>query len=1475
MKRKKYGMKTVMCILCIILIFFNLASLIYNKIFNSKVVMATTTLGSGITRIADKSTVDSYKDIETNSLIGGRYNGRVWTDKSVYSHDQYPEVKLDEKFNISYDDDFLTVFSALGSSQLTKSPIAMDVSIMIDVSGSMGTDVVDNTSHDDSTIRIAHSRIQLTINAVNNAIDTLMEANENNRVCVVTYGGTAFTLMELGHYTKLEGSSTYITVKDFTTYNESSYSASGSCAYTLCANAKKDGDEINRTIRNNYANDVPVAKRNTIDACIGFHTNMQAGIYKGFDELYKNVEDDVIRFPSAIIMTDGGSNYALKNNSGGITGDEWHDVPIPDSLTGYDISSSSYQKYRAETNQVTRGGKEVILDIMMTASYMKVKVQKKYEKIFNASTLAEQGNTFDFQVHTVSVDTQSMFENTNAKWQVPRIYSTLDPKEYFKAELPGVTWEYKKDSTDAYALFEEWKTSPDGISTTFKDTGNNTINFKINKLNDETEVSNKEIIENIIYNDTFQDITAGNVDDCFKEIIVNATSFNPIGDSENDADAASALSYVDPIGKYMEVKDVKKLLLFGQSYNVIKDEEIKVEDIDGQKVSRQYYRAVSSDNNDLEIKNPSYTTETKFKLSEIKIWKEISNSYMTDEWTDADKNFDEALHITVPSNAIPIHLDTIELDGANRVKKYESNQNTDSALPIRVVYTIGISSKIINQTTQRVDLTKLSRQYFMDKKEEVDEGGQKKKYIDFYSNYYSGELYDEKIGETFGNAAITFTPSSTNRFYIFQKNLTIYTTSTGGDDKGEGELASTGGTVNLTGTVTDIESIDKDATYYFAIDYYIPGEQADGSKGRAVKYATSHKGEDFFGANGECYLSYYNTTQKKEVESKGANVVVTTKKGTKRVGDLKYLAGIKTENVTNTANTYYAPSYGHIEEDGNYSIITYFGNNGKLRLQTTELLITKTVENKDKDHYLKAINQDFNFTLTLDEEIDNNKVIIYKCKWNGSEWLPKAGKTYVITNNEGYILYEDGNTSPYWVGNEETQRLVGEDGKITVYKNSSKDGGQVIDVYKDRDKIESDYKLDVQMQTETLNFVKGPENKITTTFTLKDGEGVLLTDMGADTGYTVTEEDTDELGKGFEFVSVNEQTDTSTFSGTTAAGKTEKVEFINKYTETINDLQLSKTVIATKEQQNIDWTFKITFIPTKDVAIFDKYKYEGISIVNGVEAPADGEIQFEKNSDGTSTGTINLKHGQAIKIKDIAEEITYKITENGANENKYTTTFKINYEQESQNYIDGATGQMAEDQIVDFINAYQIVDFEFTKVANEDITNKLSGAKFQLYELICEDPNHTETDHDKIIDTNNVSTCWKKIGEVISGESYIGEEKLENGQVKFENIMIEKEYRLIEVTSPLNRTKPIGQWKIIFKADKVIPEIKVVGNAKKTPAFMENGSELLLPNMSIFQLPNLGGGGNIIYIFIALILIFLSYYRATLKRKRRKIRKCK
>ncbi len=697
--------------------------------------------------------------------------------------------------------------------------------------------------HKDMDERISHSRIYKVVEAINNTIDTLMELNETNRVTVVGYGGSAAVILPLGHYEKT-GDQNYISVEGFTNYSKNTLEKNNlnSASYNVIGHATKtDNNEneiVNNKIRNDYAKDGFEDTK-----IIGYHTNLQAGIYLGFEELYKNLKtsDDVTytyhsklqnkettipRIPAAFVMTDGGSNYALKNADNlETTGDEWHSVPILDSITAYE---GNYQKYRAETdkNNDVDGGEVPILDILLTTAYMKAKVQNKYTELLKEENLLQGNEKAKFYIQSITVDTPT------TTWQIPRIYAALDPKDFFNDTLLPVdnidpnTWAQKEDVITSYKYFEKWVQSETGIEIEYKDSDKKAIKVKFNKLNEETEeVTNQDVIDNIYYNDDFFDIGTANLTDTFHSFVskISEVAFVPVG-GINEYGGNDSLTYMDPIGKYMEVKDDAitignetydmAMLLFGEMYGIEKkavydysfnknhltngkfeagwydskgqkkdkgnwdngdayylnEEEIKYFVNDDNAISdidKKYfiYRFVDADTEGIKRKlNESYSESAQiyYKLNDIQILVEQA------------ENGDEKLFVNIPASALPLQTVTIQADETDSGLKYSTNlDNKEASTPLRLFYNVGVADAIKMNDGKDIDLDKIDKEYLKKYTSEDD-------YLSFFSNYYSETTYDgytadtQDDARTKGDAVLSISPSMDNRYYVFQKNLKLY-----------------------------------------------------------------------------------------------------------------------------------------------------------------------------------------------------------------------------------------------------------------------------------------------------------------------------------------------------------------------------------------------------------------------------------------------------------------------------------------------------------------------------------------------------------------------------------------------------------------------------------------------------------------------------------------------------------------------------
>ena len=151
------------------------------------------------TAVADPGTANNYLQMLGTDEDGNRYSGRVWFDKSVYTHGNEASLPLHTDFNrlplntIEIDSNFMVVGSAIGSttsvSTTTSSEASVDVVIILDNSTSM-YDESNNTS-----------RLEKVVDAANDLIKGIT-SNKNNRLAVVAYSGEAETLLPLNSYIK-------------------------------------------------------------------------------------------------------------------------------------------------------------------------------------------------------------------------------------------------------------------------------------------------------------------------------------------------------------------------------------------------------------------------------------------------------------------------------------------------------------------------------------------------------------------------------------------------------------------------------------------------------------------------------------------------------------------------------------------------------------------------------------------------------------------------------------------------------------------------------------------------------------------------------------------------------------------------------------------------------------------------------------------------------------------------------------------------------------------------------------------------------------------------------------------------------------------------------------------------------------------------------------------------------------------------
>jgi len=251
---------------------------------NENVLAATGTSnisGFSATMIADPDTS------EDDHIFNGTpaEDGKIWTDKSVTTGSIYGVTSEENNFYVALSalaQTYTTVQTGMTAEQ---QKVAYDVAFVLDFSGSMAYSVGNTT------------RAAAMVNALNPAIETLMK-NEDNRIAVVGYSGSnvnttsATTLLGLDHYSTTN------------TYQN------GSERYFQYTNGSISTVSGVSRVRNGQNETIQTASK-----AVTGGTPTQRGIYRGMDVLQNAAkpDDDIIRIPIMVLLTDGAAGSARSN----------------------------------------------------------------------------------------------------------------------------------------------------------------------------------------------------------------------------------------------------------------------------------------------------------------------------------------------------------------------------------------------------------------------------------------------------------------------------------------------------------------------------------------------------------------------------------------------------------------------------------------------------------------------------------------------------------------------------------------------------------------------------------------------------------------------------------------------------------------------------------------------------------------------------------------------------------------------------------------------------------------------------------------------------------------------------------------------------------------------------------------------------------------------------------------------------------
>lgn len=693
------------------------------------------------TGTADEDTRQEYKDTlgEESST---RYAGRVWTDKSVSSEDiifsgdvSSDQIKVDKG-----EADFLVTYSALATSQSIVSEQPADVVFILDLSASMcwGTDSETVSASDGSD-----SRIQAMVDSLNSAVDLLVENNENNRIAVAVFNASSGTLLDL-----TEAGDIAAAVPDGGEY----FSLT---SFTGTTGADDGAAEVTCNINNQTAN-------------TGSGTNIQAGLYEGMSILadvqettFTTSAGQVTRIPNVVLMSDGAPTTFASADDAQWTDDDDNThtgtITRDSDVRGENTTSGSW--WNGVSDAAIGGGDNDTphsangFMALLTASYMKNVITEHY-----------YGNTDDqsANVYTIGFSTEHQTDG-----MVEMANLVLNPGD----SLSQASESTSEAAVQVAEAWEEYRTGGDPV-----------VQGKLGANGDERSY-HVEIADTGSNPDTldysteyFEASSADDLNAVFREIISDIVETAKVPtevSGSGDALSDGYITYTDPIGRYMEVKDVKALIYGGNLLDVSSTET------EGNVTTYRFEGTIDS---------PVYGT-LDASLIEITVEENVDSE--TGEVL-------QTLTVRIPAAAIPMRVNEVTLNPDGTVAAHTYNE----AYPLRVVYGVGVQEKITDENGA-VDTSQIARSY-LDQYLTAD--GKLQLFANEYSgntdNGYAGTQTD---GKTVGDAAVRFTPAKTNPFYYVQKNIPLYTDE-------DCQNPATG-------------EINENDVYYMEISYYEGTEQ--------------------------------------------------------------------------------------------------------------------------------------------------------------------------------------------------------------------------------------------------------------------------------------------------------------------------------------------------------------------------------------------------------------------------------------------------------------------------------------------------------------------------------------------------------------------------------------------------------------------------------------------------------------------------
>ena len=559
------------------------------------------------------------------------------------------------------------------------------------------------------------------VNAMNSAIDTLVKANPQNRIAIVTFNrsctaGQALmpTLMTGEKILEQVEGGQYLEIRNYDQHSDEGKDEATADVY--CA-------ATDRT------------------ASTSGGTNIQAGLFRGMSILAQsnttaNVNGaTVTRIPNVILMSDGAPttfsssenahymSYDTRGEGEGHYYDEggWQtgiitsDSPVIRDTGRYAVESGTW--WETNSGQQIGAGNNNDPDsadgfmTLLTAAYFKNAISSNYYPDSD-----QQAN-----VYTIGFGT-----NVQDADMVAMANLVLNPGENLK-------------NNTGFAQVDEvssaWSDYANGQNATVHAAigdGNNALSipFKVRQCTDGHNPASLDYPTQY-----FAAADADDLNQIFGQIanLITSSASAPT-EVTDDPLSSGYLTYTDTTGAYMEVKGVNKLIFMNKALDVKLDEENTTSE-------RKVYIAQS-----YEYSNPAYPGQT-FNTNQIEIVVE-SNTDNT-----------QTITVKIPAALIPLRTNTITLDGNGE----PTNNQVSSTLPLRLCYEVGLRDGVVDAEGNLV----------------IGEGGVTEEFatgaidgkVSFYSNKFDAAQGAENSGV---GATVMFEPADANPFYFIQGDTPIY-----------------------------------------------------------------------------------------------------------------------------------------------------------------------------------------------------------------------------------------------------------------------------------------------------------------------------------------------------------------------------------------------------------------------------------------------------------------------------------------------------------------------------------------------------------------------------------------------------------------------------------------------------------------------------------------------------------------------------